>query len=165
MCFSKKYINLKRKTIHINGILFLYWWSLAEYRLKGKHGDLMKCLQVIAGLNIYFQNRRAIVFLGGCIIPVIWPFLIPFITSCEWIEEYFGGSRKPGKLHVFLWWSRMVLPSHKAAGKEVLRHSMCRGNFLLFSHSVPVSSLEYFFLNVLSLTLSFSGLAQGLYTQ
>lgn len=106
-----------------------------------------------------FQNRRAIVFLGGCIIPVGWPFLIPFITSCEWIEEYFGGSRKPGKLHVFLWWSRMVLPRRKAAGKEVPRHSMCRGNALLFSHSVPVSSLEYFFLNVLSLTLSFSGLA------
>lgn len=63
MCFSKKYINLKRKTIHINGILFLYWWSLAEYRLKGKHGDLMKCLQMFAGLNIYFKTEEPLYFL------------------------------------------------------------------------------------------------------
>ena len=63
-CVSLKiYINLKRKTIHINGIWFLYWWSLAEYRLKGKHGDLMKCLQMFAGLNIYFKTEEPLYFL------------------------------------------------------------------------------------------------------
>jgi len=63
VCFSKKYVNIKRKTTHINGIWFLCWWSLAEYSLKGKHGDLMKCPQIFAGLNIYFETEEPLYFL------------------------------------------------------------------------------------------------------
>ena len=63
MCFSKKHVNLKRITTHINGIWFPYWWSLAEYRLKGKHEDLMKCPQIFAGLNIYFKTEEPLYFL------------------------------------------------------------------------------------------------------